>query len=68
MAVNSKPRFIPKEDIPFDKVDPVILGQSSMQVKMIFEMAKVRFNSICGFWNIVIIQVTKHVRQRSFDS
>lgn len=35
--------------VPFDKIYPVLNGQSSMQIQMIFEVAKEPFNAICSF-------------------
>ena len=37
--------------VPFDKVYPMLNGQSSMQVQVIFKMAKEAFNAICRVGN-----------------
>ncbi len=35
--------------VPFDKIYSVPNGQSSMQIQMIFKVAKEAFNAICSF-------------------
>ncbi len=37
--------------VPFDKIYPMAECQSSMQVQVIFKMAKEAFNAICCVWN-----------------
>ena len=54
--------FIWQEDIPFNEIDPVLTGQSTMKVKVIFKMAKEAFDAIGCMWYFRIAQVVEHIR------
>lgn len=59
----SKNSFVVRQiHIPFDKVNAVLQGQSSVQIQVIFQMREEAFNAISGGRDLWIGEVMEHVR------